>query len=157
MRFLRRLQILPPRTLGGLLVCCSLLLASGGCQVHPQEQSSRKIKILVTGFDGPGSSSKVTQKVLSSLYREFDQDSHVQIVDLGRALAPAESEATARTEGERHQAAIVLWGRSEVAEEKSISSVHFEMIQQLYELSILQSRTSRSGLTFTVTTPESFF
>src|SRR5437870_5202255 len=137
--------------------CFFFLVMGGGCQMHPQSRSSKQLTLVVARLDEPGSPAVVTQNVLSLLHRELDAASRVRIIALDRVFPLAEGEVAARTEGLRHQAAIVLWGHHEGRGEKSVLNVHVELLQYLSNASAHNSRIVRSGPPFMVALPASFF
>src|SRR5260221_11413129 len=151
-------SLLFPCPLGAFsALCFFFLMMSGSCQTPPQDIPPKQITLVVAGLDEPGSSAVVTQNVLSLLHRELDGESRVRIIALDRALPLAEGEGAARAEGERRQAAIVLWGRHEGREEKSVLNVRVELLQYLSNASTYNSYIVRSGPPFMVALPTSFF
>ncbi len=119
-----------PWALAGLVII-PLLTASGvGYHLYQQARPPTKVILLVADFDGPEPQKyRVTETVLTRLRAALEPYDDVQVETLGRAITEAEGSATARAEGEKRKAAIVIWGWYGATAEAVPLSVHFEVLR----------------------------
>jgi hypothetical protein len=122
-----------PWALSGLVII-PLLTASGvGYHLCQQARPPTKVILLVADFDGPEPQKyRVTETVLTSLRAALEPYDDVQVEALGRAITEAEGSAAARAEGEKRQAAIVIWGWYGVTAEAVPLSVHLDTVPAMY-------------------------
>ncbi len=93
-----------------------------------QSRPPAKNIILVADFDGPEPQNyRVTETVLTHLHAVLEPYDDVEIEALWRAITEMEGSLTARAEGEKHKAAVVIWGWHGVTAEAVPLSVHFEV------------------------------
>ena len=114
------------------LVLIPLLVGGVVCyHLFEEAQPPTKSIVLIADLDGPDPKKyRVTETVLSRLHTELEPYEDVQVVALGRAISEVEGSAAAHTEGERHKAAIVIWGWYGTTEEAVELSVHFEVLRE---------------------------
>lgn len=107
-----------------------LLTASGvGYYLYQQFRPPTKVIILVANFNGPEPEKyRMTETVMTSLRAALKAYDDVEVKALGQAITEAEGSAVARAEGEKHKAAIVIWGWYGMTAEVVPLSVHFEVL-----------------------------
>ena len=146
-----------PWALAGLVII-PLLTASGvGYHLYRQAQPPSKVILLVADFDGPEPQKyRVTETVLTRLRTALKPYDDVEVEALGRAITEAEGSAAARAEGEKRQAAIVIWGWYGATEEAVPLSVHFEVLRPPKYMPELGLETKGQVQTMAVAELESF-
>jgi tetratricopeptide (TPR) repeat protein len=95
----------------------------------------QKIIILVADFHRESTNQDdyiFTRPLLQQLQNALAGDTKVEVQALGRAITAQEGSTGARQEGERHKAAIVIWGWYGVPPGGStaVVSAHFEVLRQ---------------------------
>jgi tetratricopeptide (TPR) repeat protein len=109
-----------------------MLSSPATSQTAPTEQAQRdyrKIIILVADFDGPDPKKyRVTETMLSRLSNIPLTHKDVEVKALGRAITEAEGSTVARAEGNKSQAAMVIWGWYGDTSVVAPVSVHLEVL-----------------------------
>ena len=108
-----------------------LLTAAGiSYYFYDKAQPPDKIIIFVADFDGPEPNKyRVTETVLSALRQALKEYDDVTLMALGKTITEQQGSDTARAEGEKQKAAIVIWGWYGVTENTVPLSVHFEILR----------------------------
>ena len=88
--------------------------------------------ILVADFAGPDPAKhRVTEAVIDQVRRETRQYRDVRVRGLGRAIDAGQGSRDACAEGQRLEAALVLWGDYRVDGQDVVATVHFELLRFL--------------------------
>ena len=110
-----------------LVVIPLLIVSVVGYHFYNQAQPPTKIVILVANFDGPEPKKyRVTETVGERLSLALEKYDDVKVQYVKRAF---ENSSSARSEGEKHKATIIIWGWYGVTEEAGPLSVHFELLR----------------------------
>jgi tetratricopeptide (TPR) repeat protein len=146
-----------PWALAGLVIIPLLTAGGVGYHLYQQAQPPDKVILLVADFDGPEPQKyRVTETVLARLRAALEPYDDVQVQALGRAITEAEGSAAARAEGEKRQAAIVLWGWYGATAEAVPLSVHFEVLRPSKYMPALGLEAKGQVQTMAVAELESF-
>jgi hypothetical protein len=141
----------------GLVIIPLLTAGEVGYHLYQQAQPPSKVILLVADLDGPEPQKyRVTETVLARLCAALEPYDDVEVKALGRAIIEQEGSAAARAEGEKHKAAIVLWGWYGVTTEAVSLSVHFEVLRPLEHMPELELEAKGQVQTMAVAELESF-
>jgi len=103
-----------------------------GSRIYNKIISSHDLVILVADFDGPDPKNyRVAEIILSQLETALAPYSDVKIEPLGYAFNENQTRDVIRTAGEKHNAAIVIWGWYGLTNDKVVLSYHFEIMSKL--------------------------
>lgn len=123
-RRVRRLAV------AGLILLPILSFSGVAVWQYLQRLPSKDIIILVADFDGPDPKIYgVTEKVINQLRQATENYADVKIQALNKSITEQEGSKTARTEGEKRKATIVIWGWYRNPGEVVPVSVHFEVLR----------------------------
>ena len=119
-----------PWALAGMVVILLVTAGGGGYYCYQKARPPSKIIILIADFEGPETQKyRVTETVLNRMRQALKPYDDVEITTLGRAITESEGSAVAHTEGEKRNAAIVIWGWYGMTAETVPLSVHFEVLR----------------------------
>jgi tetratricopeptide (TPR) repeat protein len=146
-----------PWALAGLVIIPLLTMGGVGNHLYQQARPPTKVILLVADFDGPEPQKyRVTETVLARLRQALARYDDVQVETLGRAITEAQGSAAARAEGEKRQAAIVIWGWYGATAEAVPLSVHFEVLRSPEYMPELRPEAKGQVQTMAVSELESF-
>jgi len=118
------------RKFGFVLLCVvglSLLVGAIVAVVRVVSPPSHTV-ILTARFDGPDFEYKLTEAFLDRIRREESLVSVIRLDPLRRVITEEDGPDVARTEGKRHKAAIVTWGRYTTIDSTVNLVVHYEVL-----------------------------
>ena len=123
------------------IIAVPILTAAGfaGWKYY-QSLPSDKIIILIANFDGPDQDYGVTETIIEQLREATREYSDVRIQALNKAITVQEGSDVARAKGEERKASIVLWGWYRKPREIVKVTVHFQVLQRLRYLPLLQEK-----------------
>jgi tetratricopeptide (TPR) repeat protein len=152
-----RLQGRPLWAMAGVFIVPLLTAGGVGYYLCKQARPPGKVIILVANFDGPKPQEyRVTEKVLEKLRLALARYDDVRVKALGQPITEAEGSDAARAEGEKHKAAIVIWGWYGLPGEAVPLSVHFEVLRSLEYMPELGLEAKGLVRTMDMTELESF-
>jgi tetratricopeptide (TPR) repeat protein len=146
-----------PWAMAGLVIIP--LLAAGGVGYYwfLQTRPPDKIIVLVADFDGVEPQRyRVTETVLVRLQDALEPYDDVDVYALGRMITGVAGSTAARSEGEKHKAAIFIWGWYGVTVEAVSLSAHFEVLRPLQHLPEVESDERGPFRTLAVAELENF-
>lgn len=99
--------------------------------VYLAVKAPKKLILLVADFNGPDPQKYgVTENVLHRLRQALRQYKDAEIRPLGRAITEVEGSESARSEGTKRKAAIVIWGWYRATSQAVQLSVNFEVLKR---------------------------
>jgi len=105
-------------------------LVESGRRHRKLTQHPSQVIILLADFDGPERQKyRVTETVLTRLRVAVEPYDDVEIRPLRLVITEVEGSAVARAEGEKHKAAMVIWGWYGLPGKAVPLSVHFEVLR----------------------------
>jgi len=105
-------------------------LVEGSRRHRKPTQPPSQVIILLADFDGPERQKyRVTETVLTRLRVAVEPYDDVEIRPLRLVITEGEGSAVARAEGEKHKAAMVIWGWYGLPGKAVPLSVHFEVLR----------------------------
>jgi tetratricopeptide (TPR) repeat protein len=143
--------------LAGLILIFIVTAGGIGYHFYRQYRPPDKIILLVADFDGPDPQKyRVSETVLTRLRAALEPYPDVRVEALGRAITEAEGSDAARAEGEKHKAAIVIWGWYGATAETVPLSVHFELLRPPKHMPELGSEAKGDVRTLSIAELEQF-
>ena len=88
-----------------------------------------KIILLVAELEGAGAQKDLVKVMTRNLCAALAPYREVKVVTLGRAITEAQGSATARAEGAKRKATIVVWGSYNPDQAITSLSLHFEILK----------------------------
>jgi tetratricopeptide (TPR) repeat protein len=119
----------------GLILIPLLSLSGVAGWQHVQSLPIKDIIVLVAEFDGPDPKTYgVTETVIRQLRQATEKYPDVKIQALNQTITEQQGSTTARTEGEKRKATIVIWGWYRNPGEVVPLSVNFEVLRPPQDL-----------------------
>jgi tetratricopeptide (TPR) repeat protein len=117
------------------IICLIVILVGLILGIYIQLRPTDKVIVQVADFVGPEPEKwGITQTLLKRLEEALAEEPKTKLEPLRRAISQQEGSETARKLGNKHNAAIVIWGWYAATEKACNLSVHFEILRKIVGL-----------------------